>query len=76
MFITDEQISKGAISSEDKKFISIEDYQNFEKGVRFAETIFEEKIILIVKYAFSERNSDKSMEEISKEILQNDVLQG
>lgn len=76
MFITDEQISKGAISSKDKKFISIEDYQNFEKGVRFAETIFKEKIILIVKYAFSERNSDKSMEEISKEILQNDVLQG
>jgi hypothetical protein len=76
MFITDEQISKGAIISKDKKFISIEDYQNFEKGVRFAETIFEEKIILIVKYAFSERNSDKSMEEISKEILQNDVLQG
>jgi hypothetical protein len=76
MFITDEQISKEAISSKDKKFISIEDYQNFEKGVRFAETIFEEKIISIVKYAFSERNSNKSMEEISKEILQNDVLQG
>ena len=73
-FITDKQIGKAAIASRDKKFISIEDYQIFEQGVRFAESIFEEKLLSIVKYVLSERNSDKSMEEITKNILQNDVL--
>ena len=73
-FITDEQISQAAIASRNKQFISIEDYQTFELGVRFAESIFEDKLLSIVKYALSERNSGKSMEEITRDILQNDVL--
>ena len=72
--ITDKEISEGAIASRKKQFISIEDYQTFESGVRFAESIFETKIKEIVKYTISVSNSGKSMDEITKDIIKNDVL--
>lgn len=72
--ITDKEISEGAITSRNKQFISIEDYQTFESGVRFAESIFETKIEEIVKYTISVSNSGKSMSEIAKDIIKNDIL--
>lgn len=72
--ITDKEISEGAIASRKKQIISIEDYQTFESGVRFAESIFETKIKEIVKYTISVSNSGKSMDEITKDIIKNDVL--
>ena len=74
--IKEEELKVAAIESRPKKFIGIEHYDSFKNGVELAEAVFEKKLHLIVKYVLSERNSDKSIEEIAKDILENDVLQG
>jgi geranylgeranyl pyrophosphate synthase len=63
-FISDKEISEGAIASREKKFISIEDYQTFEDGVRFAESKTDALIELSIECALSKVSDGKSIEEI------------
>ena len=65
-FITDTDIQKAAMNSMPNKFISIEHYEPFKNGVKFAEEKVDSLVELAIECALSDIHKGKSIKEIKE----------